>query len=104
LPPSSTHGVLHSFPTRRSSDLGLHPCPARSRFAAIEFETLDTQSRIISGKLLQHIPGFIGAAIVGDHNFIAQRERVERRMNCCQDRKSTRLNSSHVSISYAVLC
>src|SRR5437868_8007800 len=23
---------------------------------------------------------------------------------CCQDRKSTRLNSSHVSISYAVFC
>src|SRR5437870_9509468 len=24
--------------------------------------------------------------------------------NCCQDRKSTRLNSSHVAISYAVFC
>src|SRR6266571_5440871 len=25
-------------------------------------------------------------------------------MSCCQDRKSTRLNSSHMSISYAVFC
>src|SRR5699024_12404152 len=27
-----------------------------------------------------------------------------RARQCCRDRKSTRLNSSHVSISYAVFC
>src|SRR5690625_6957753 len=27
-----------------------------------------------------------------------------RRIYCCQDRKRTRLNSSHVAISYAVFC
>src|SRR5438067_6955472 len=34
------------------------------------------------------------------------RERAEQRRRPCvrQDRKSTRLNSSHVSISYAVFC
>src|SRR5690348_18126190 len=32
-------------------------------------------------------------------NHIGQRER-----RCCTDRKSTRLNSSHPSISYAVFC
>src|SRR5437773_4732516 len=26
------------------------------------------------------------------------------RLSCCQDRKSTRLNSSHITISYAVFC
>src|SRR5699024_12820835 len=57
------HRDLHSFPTRRSSDLPVHP------------------------RLAAYGPG--GALIVpGEH----------------QDRKSTRLNSSHVSISYAVFC
>src|SRR5690242_20826117 len=30
--------------------------------------------------------------------------RAQRRVRCAQDRKSTRLNSSHMSISYAVFC
>src|SRR5437868_13107447 len=34
----------------------------------------------------------------------AQKILVERLPDLCQDRKRTRLNSSHVSISYAVLC
>src|SRR3989442_8071973 len=32
------------------------------------------------------------------------RNAVERRAYRCRDRKSTRLNSSHVRISYAVFC
>src|SRR5699024_11746938 len=31
-------------------------------------------------------------------------QRTFRLLTACQDRKSTRLNSSHVSISYAVFC
>src|SRR5438067_8456326 len=34
----------------------------------------------------------------------ANRERPRGRSRFAQDRKSTRLNSSHVSISYAVFC
>src|SRR3712207_7761226 len=30
--------------------------------------------------------------------------RVDRRVRCPSDRKSTRLNSSHANISYAVFC
>src|SRR5437868_13245167 len=64
---SSAHQDLHSFPTRRSSDLGL-----------------------------VHVSG-------------RPHEMAERRPDAAgsrrpQDRKSTRLNSSHVSISYAVFC
>src|SRR5207249_11647506 len=33
-----------------------------------------------------------------------EKDREEDRMTALQDRKSTRLNSSHVSISYAVFC
>src|SRR5438067_7090379 len=56
------HQDLHSFPTRRSSDL----C----------------------------IPGSLGCLAFNDKG----KEEGRR------DRKSTRLNSSHVSISYAVFC
>src|SRR5690625_6885402 len=34
----------------------------------------------------------------------ARTERLPRRLGVWRDRKSTRLNSSHVAISYAVLC
>src|SRR5690348_17810971 len=67
---------LHSFPTRRSSDLlagGLR-CPHRT----------------------------------SDARSLAARERraphLELRLDRGEDRKSTRLNSSHPSISYAVFC
>src|SRR5438874_9947979 len=64
------HQDLHSFPTRRSSDLpqGLH--------------------------LLQRI-----AQVPGDDAAIG-----DRYQRLVLDRKSTRLNSSHVEISYAVFC
>src|SRR5437660_7370333 len=61
------HRELHSFPTRRSSDLSQR-CSAESALAAT------TSFRYVSPALA----------------------RI--------DRKSTRLNSSHVAISYAVLC
>src|SRR5205807_7293476 len=34
----------------------------------------------------------------------AEEERIERRQLLLEDRKSTRLNSSHLVISYAVFC
>src|SRR5439155_25280843 len=66
--PSRDHPDLHSFPTRRSSDLGFHHRP-------VDHE-LD---------LIGHLAG--------------ETDQVE-----FIDRKSTRLNSSHVAISYAVFC
>src|SRR5699024_12782472 len=45
----------------------------------------------------------VAVARVGDHrdrHFPVRRDLIDAR----QDRKSTRLNSSHVSISYAVFC
>src|SRR5207249_10127170 len=35
---------------------------------------------------------------------VKDRNNEKREEGACQDRKSTRLNSSHVSISYAVFC
>src|SRR5436309_11921644 len=61
---------LHSFPTRRSSDLS-----SRSSLARVMTPITPRES------VTSHVPGSLGL-----------------------DRKSTRLNSSHVKISYAVFC
>src|SRR5699024_12663702 len=73
---------LHSFPTRRSSDLALRRAGGAGR------------------------PRRPGRARGGArHRARRSRARSRRgRRSRCGDRKSTRLNSSHVSISYAVFC
>src|SRR5262245_64636231 len=71
---SGAHRDLHSFPTRRSSDL---PTQERADMVAI-------------------------SAFGGERVVAAVRE--ELRILERQDRKSTRLNSSHLGISYAVFC
>src|SRR5690348_17374120 len=73
------HRDLHSFPTRRSSDL--HRVVAvvdLDRVVARRAEHDDADVDRLAGGVAHH-----------------RRE---------QDRKSTRLNSSHPSISYAVFC
>src|SRR5437868_12161739 len=67
---ATADAVLHSFPTRRSSDL--------RRFGAQQERAAQL------------------------HRGGNQRRQGEGR--AVLDRKSTRLNSSHVSISYAVFC
>src|SRR5947209_10113326 len=71
---------LHSFPTRRSSDL------AKARFR-------------------------LGEIALANHNLDHAREQFEHALRDSdkldereRDRKSTRLNSSHANISYAVFC
>src|SRR5207249_9803238 len=78
---------LHSFPTRRSSDLvGLTLWAVGVSAIGILFVIL---TKTIVQPLLA-IPGLAQYFAVFVHGAI--------------DRKSTRLNSSHVSISYAVFC
>src|SRR5438067_3533558 len=52
--------------------------------------------------------GVAGGAIAGGHAHLVGAAAVRRQPNRARDqsrdRKSTRLNSSHVSISYAVFC
>src|SRR5437870_11434231 len=78
---SSFDGILelHSFPTRRSSDLGEPSDRCAARPAAD--------------------PACTGAPGVRTASRRCPRPLCGRR-----DRKSTRLNSSHVAISYAVFC
>src|SRR5438445_13147266 len=65
------HRDLHSFPTRRSSDLNVY---------------IGAGAKVL------------GDVIVGEGSVVGANAVV------IQDRKSTRLNSSHANISYAVFC
>src|SRR5690606_40103726 len=92
--------VLHSLPTRRSSDL--HPVrdvarqQARDRQHDADGEhapdARDLPAWEIEQRHLSRSPGSCRAA------------RTRRTTEMSLDRKSTRLNSSHVKISYAVFC
>src|SRR5690606_41959247 len=84
------HRDLPSFPTRRSSDL-----------PAIEFQVAESavprprrlRTTVPSGTARLRLPLRVAAMITVDAVPVTP-----------EDRKSTRLNSSHVKISYAVFC
>src|SRR5207302_10177687 len=75
---------LHSFPTRRSSDLWRY----------IEFLTSKDVERSVF--VTQKVLPFWKSLYTGRTFCVTNTLR--------SDRKSTRLNSSHVKISYAVFC
>src|SRR5947209_9674183 len=79
LPPRST-----LFPTRRSSDLNVisTPAPTTTNGASIQIPSSMVYAVTLNPQLSCTQIGFIGD----------------------KDRKSTRLNSSHANISYAVFC
>src|SRR5207245_11039454 len=83
FPRSRSHRCLHSFPTRRSSDL------------VVQLHR-HSPGRYLGGPILGPILG------LGPQGKRRASHRVVERSH--QDRKSTRLNSSHGSISYAVFC
>src|SRR5699024_12870430 len=92
---------LHSFPTRRSSDLEL-----------IEHHR-NTNAKATILTAFANDPTGYGRIIRGDQGEVLRNveqkdatveEQAIQEINTGTDRKSTRLNSSHVSISYAVFC
>src|SRR5437867_8282457 len=84
--------ALHSFPTRRSSDLELrrvHTFPLEAVVVADWGLVFRTPNHLVLPDL--HVPPLLQPE---------ERPADERVV----DRKSTRLNSSHRTISYAVFC
>src|SRR5690606_42050299 len=94
--------VLHPFPTRRSSDLAQS---SGRRAVAAKRPPDDIDRRLINalqGEFpLTETPFADIGAVLG----LAEAEVIARLQSLLdEDRKSTRLNSSHVKISYAVFC
>src|SRR5207253_11001253 len=91
------HRDLPSFPTRRSSDLA---------------GTAVTRAAMLSPRISHLIPLATGTALIVAAAYQLTPVKSTCLRHCRdplsfaaeQDRKSTRLNSSHVAISYAVFC
>src|SRR5439155_17504211 len=97
----SDHLVLLSFPTRRSSDLG-------GIGAAVEFLRRGMR-RYIDQNFSHDNGALLKALVVGDMGGISKElppmsPTTSAFKRAPLDRKSTRLNSSHVAKSYAVFC
>src|SRR5207245_7486992 len=88
------HRYLPSFPTRRSSDL-----------LSSERMLGDLRTKVRSGSIVvfhANGKGLHTRAVVEDLSQELLKKGLQPLLR--QDRKSTRLNSSHGSISYAVFC
>src|SRR5437762_9438066 len=90
---SRAHRPLHSFPTRRSSDLIAEHLAAHAQVVVLTTCARDY--------VTWHDDYPAGAQTV--NGIPIQRFPVDRERDV-KDRKSTRLNSSHRCISYAVFC
>src|SRR5206468_11858462 len=94
---------LHSFPTRRSSDLRGQPVePELNRVLAIYLQ----KDPVADGPALRtYVSAIKGMVEAGSSSadVAGYLRHAERELGIVdQDRKSTRLNSSHDQISYAV--
>src|SRR5207248_6441331 len=99
-----THVSLHSFPTRRSSDLiRLVDVVARARDARlpVDDDLVADEPAFQRGRQGEERRGRI-AARVRDQPRAADPIAGQLGQAVDGDRKSTRLNSSHRTISYAV--
>src|SRR5206468_10472145 len=92
---------LHTLPTRRSSDLA-------HGYAAMPLtEQLPHQKCVQPGPLVLRLESLkFPAPTVDKDRTVSRRSEPSSRTALTgeQDRKSTRLNSSHDQISYAVFC
>src|SRR5207302_11178105 len=93
---SAYHRDLHSFPTRRSSDLSSWGLPTVTR------EPLGRRLPLSAAPTVDRAAAEGGGPVWGEPGY--RRATAGRRGKETTDRKSTRLNSSHVKISYAVFC
>src|SRR5690606_40139326 len=95
---------LHTFPTRRSSDLivrGAYPRMVQPLNATLTEGNVARQLRVMAVPMVWGLMATMSLNLV-DTFFIARLGRAPlAALSFTLDRKSTRLNSSHVKISYA---
>src|SRR5207249_11991006 len=96
-PSAAAHRDLHSFPTRRSSDLQLD----RYRFRGYGRGNRLKAGLQLGGANLSRTALRLFGGGATRSRLVQKKGDPARKV---RDRKSTRLNSSHVSISYAVFC
>src|SRR5699024_12143653 len=95
--------ALYSFPTRRSSDLMLFIENGAGK-------SIRLQGAFVSDEEIERVTNH--ARSIAEPNYLFEQDQLLEKMTIDEeedellqdviDRKSTRLNSSHVSISYAV--
>src|SRR5699024_11314857 len=100
-PGSGPHPHLRPFPTRRSSDLfimmgGHHAVSGAAAWLAVTGSATIGDRALGAGVLDLTGPEVLAGTVVAAGAALLP--------DIDQDRKSTRLNSSHVSISYAGFC
>src|SRR5439155_11177069 len=94
--PYSLHSIFTFFPTRRSSDLAVRPVQFLAGGHALPAGRARVFPRRQEGQAADRVRA---AHRPRRPPFLPSREYPRP-----ADRKSTRLNSSHVAISYAVFC
>src|SRR5206468_12528069 len=94
---------LHSFPTRRSSDLAalehllrLDP-PAVAKMIHEQVAHLPAMAHFFRHHAAKRLAVVLARRVLEEAPLLLDRRKL-------RDRKSTRLNSSHDQISYAVFC
>src|SRR5690606_41788930 len=95
---------LHSFPTRRSSDLSFENSTiddfSKDAIAALQYLKQVEKVDINKIGIIGHSEGGLIANLLAGQGL----PNLSYIVTLAGDRKSTRLNSSHVKISYAVFC
>src|SRR5205807_7065131 len=90
--PAATR-TLHTFPTRRSSDLGL-----------VERGQIERDAELHRGDRQPALGVRVGGVERGHLGLPPGEVAALQQLRPDRNRKSTRLNSSHLVISYAVFC
>src|SRR5206468_12190251 len=98
------HRALHSFPTRRSSDLNAQPLQRTHQDACLWLHALDGRDHehcaVENAQYTLDLRNEVGMAWRVDQIDVQALEPERRDGRLDRDRKSTRLNSSHDQISY----
>src|SRR5699024_12444009 len=104
-PASSSYGLaLYSFPTRRSSDLDIKDSivdtgKLNDKIYGVP-ASVNSMSMLVNKELADQSGNDLDYENYTFQEFVQNAAAIHDKT----DRKSTRLNSSHVSISYAVFC